>query len=67
MLTTNILPKLITTALQNSQLSVLYIVVSVLVANFYFLNLILAVVYDGYLEHKREVSPRCPLWGRCRC
>ena len=53
LLTTNNLPSLLVVAFQQDQSSVLYIVFWIVVGQFYFSNLILAVVYDGYQEQKR--------------
>jgi hypothetical protein len=56
MLTSNNMPGIAVTAWNSSQRSVLYILAAVGVSYFYFLNLVLAVVYDGYLDHKQVYS-----------
>jgi hypothetical protein len=48
-----------------NQPSVLYILAAIVIAYFYFLNLVLAVVYDGYLEQKREVTTTTTTDSNC--
>jgi len=66
LLTSNNMPAIATVAWSTSQLSALYILAAVFVAYFYFLNLVLAVVYDGYLDHKQvrlSLSTPCFLYA----
>ena len=54
LLTTNNMPRLLVTAFQQEQKSALFIVIWVILGNFYFLNLTTAIVYEGYLQQKRQ-------------
>lgn len=56
MLTSNNMPGLMIDAWGLSNGSVVFLIAAVVVAYFYIANLVLAVVYDGYLENKREVG-----------